>query len=303
MKKDHIIVFCCFAAFLPSFKVFVHQENEIDFTRARAKKKEILLLKYVCFVVKCILALNFEIFLCFSLLSRWNFIYYTIFSSYTIIVPVFCKWHENTCIQCEYKRQPAPCIYSPRDGGGIAAIFRLFADLCHFIYQKRIFHLNMSLSLSFVWYRADVMRLPSDAYIFMWYECMWLKIDFSSLGWIETSKTRTKHRLHMCARTHSHFLAHFLAFVRSKWDYETQIASMRSMRRWECFWWDWSCCKWHDCGGLCITDVHVESAEQLYPSQPKKKTVNSEEGIYSSLLLLLMLLFSSSDVCQLADIP
>lgn len=37
-------------------------------------------------------------------------------------------------------------------------------------------------------------------YIFMWYECMWLKIDFSSLGWIEAETPKQLKTI----RTHTH---------------------------------------------------------------------------------------------------
>lgn len=56
----------------------------------------------------------------------------------------------------------------------------------------------------------------------MWYEWMWLKIDFSSLGWIETKTEK-----HTQTHTHSRTLKIRL------WNADTYSESMRFVRRYE----------------------------------------------------------------------
>lgn len=148
MKKNQIIVFCYFSAFLPLFEVIVHQEFEMNLARAGAKNREMLLFRR-----KMNFGVKLREFLVFFSSVEVKF-YIQSFSA----TPSLCQCSandmkirvSNASTKDNQHRAFIRRLKSRGAGGGIAAIFRLFAVLCHFIYQKRIFHLNMSLSLSFV---------------------------------------------------------------------------------------------------------------------------------------------------------
>lgn len=71
-------------------------------------------------------------------------------------VPFFCNWHRQKHIfrirarggnKWAWNQLTAPCIYFRLKSRGDIAVIPFVRLLCHFIYQKRIFHLNMSLSV------------------------------------------------------------------------------------------------------------------------------------------------------------
>lgn len=150
--------------------------------------------------------------LCVFLWPRWNSIYHNFLAAPSL-------WQSSVAdmkirvfriTEREYERQPEPGIYSRlKSRGGIAVIFRLFAFLCHFIYQKRIFHLNMSLSLSFVEFRAVVTRAhQSDIHIYIYVIWMYVIKNRFFFSRLDRDQKKNQHKPKakytcMHARTHS----------------------------------------------------------------------------------------------------
>lgn len=144
----------------------------------------------------------------------------------------FCIWHENTCIEDNWAwNQPTPSIYFRLKSRGDIAVIPFVRLFCHFIYQKRIFFCEHVTVVSVNWAivmssirvseskreREKMSVLCTFIRVYsMWYECIWLKIDFSSLGWIETeTNTHTQAHAQSCAL---------------KQDYEIQIERKHVVR-------------------------------------------------------------------------
>lgn len=184
-------------------------------------------------------------------------------------------------------------------------MFRLFlASFVILFIKSEFFRLNMSLSF------IEYARSPSDTHIFMliWMYVIKNRFFFSRLD-RETESNTEWNKKNIANKIHMHALN--LSFARESKSRlrNSDCASMRSVRRWECFWWDWSCCKWHGCGGLCVFQIYMlkalSSSLTLSLSQSKTsriKIVNGEEREYILYISVFSLCFIFHwDVCQLAN--